>query len=147
MANDLEESMGPGRLSKGGFLGKDEKLGEVLNADDETVKRLGLTHGKIADRLEYFIKAVNCYPERDGKIVDGRFHVSGIVWRGVQPCPWDGTSKYGSIDMTVKNLATEESISFPGLIVHLIREHKFYEGPKSHYRVDPEKAARVLEIK
>jgi hypothetical protein len=37
---------------------------------DETVRKLGVTHDQIAERIEYFIK------------------VSGAVWRGFQCCPW-----------------------------------------------------------
>jgi hypothetical protein len=148
MINHLEESMRPGELSSGGFLGKDERLDDVLKADDETVKRLGLTHEKIADRIEYFIKAVG-YPLPEGKLVDEKYLVGGRVFRGGQGCPWDDAGlmmPHSNVDMFVKNQELNETLSFPGGIVHLIREHHFYEGKQSPYRVDPEKAARVLDL-
>lgn len=36
--------------------------------------------------------------------------------------------------------------SAPGLIIHLIREHHFFEGFGSPYRVDPTELARLLEL-
>jgi len=147
MNENLQDWMRPGKASHGGFLGKEETLEEVLKADDEAVRKLGLTHQQIADRIEYFIIAVQ-YPTNSGKVVDGNFNVTGISCRGWQDCPWgDRIIQYGSMDFTVENLRTREKLSFPGLIVHLIRDHHFYEGKQSPYRVDPEKAARVLEIR
>ena len=46
----------------------------------------------------------------------------------------------------ILNRETGESFTGPGLIVHLIREHHFFEGKESPYRVEPEKAVRVLEL-
>ena len=149
MNNNLEASMKPGKLSDGGFLGSDEKLDEILRADDETVNRLGLTHERIADRLAYFVNAVG-YPSREGRIVDGKYLVGGETWRGGQECPWGDIGfamPNSSVDLYVRNQEIGEQLDFPGGIVHLIREHHFYEGRQSPYRVDPEKAARVLDIK
>ena len=53
---------------------------------------------------------------------------------------------YGDIDFVITNNRTGETLKGPGLIVHLIRDHHFFEGKQSPYRVDPEKAARVLEL-
>jgi hypothetical protein len=145
MTNDLEGSMRPGRLSNGGFLGKNERLDDVLKADDEAVKRLGLTHEKIADRIEYFIKAAGILIST-GKVVDEKYLVGGIISKGIQPCPWNDAMPYCNLEVFVKNLETKEQLDFPGGIVHLIREHHFYEGKQSPYRVDPEKAARVLDL-
>jgi hypothetical protein len=144
---DIEELMRPGRLSTLGFLGPTEKLYEVLREDDETVRRLGLTHEAIADRIEYFIKAVG-YPSLEGVIIDGIYRVGGKVWRGGQECPWKDVSymPYSNMDLFVINTETGERLDFPGGIVHLIRKHHFYEGKESPYRVDPEKAARVLNL-
>lgn len=35
---------------------------------------------------------------------------------------------------------------FPGLIVHLVRDHHFFEGKGTPYRLEPTTAARVLEL-
>ena len=149
MYENIEASMKPGKSSMGGFLGKDEKLDEVQKADDETVTRLGVTHEQIASRIEYFITAVG-YPSREGRVVDGKYLVGGTVWRGGQECPWGDAGSmmpHSSMDLFVKNQELGEQLNFPGGIVHLIRAHQFYEGRESLYRVDPEKAVRVLDVK
>ncbi|MBN2052648.1 hypothetical protein JW756_04040 [Candidatus Woesearchaeota archaeon] len=149
MDKELEDSMMPGMLSSGGFLGRNEKLEDVLREDDKTVKKLGLTHEKIADRIAYLIDAIG-YPRREGKLIDGKYLVGGIVFRGGQKCPWGDAGfmmPNSNVDLYVQNQETGERLDFPGGIVHLIREHHFYEGKKSPYRVDPELAARVLNIK
>ncbi|MEK6868944.1 MAG: hypothetical protein AABX74_01835 [Nanoarchaeota archaeon] len=157
-----------------GFLGRDESLLNVIHEDEEAVARLGVTHDQIADRIEYFIiqygvefskimrdigimplkeriaahKAFNRY------IVVDPFHLASdnsdniTGGRGIQECPWlDGVGDYGDKNLRFDNLRLGETLSFPGLIVHLIREHHFYEGKQSPYRVDPTSAMRVLEIK
>jgi len=145
----LEESMRPGQLSNGGFLGEHEKLDDVLKADDATVRRLGLTHEKIAARIQYFIDKV-CYPTREGSLIDGKYLVGGEVYRGGQECPWGDAGLFmpnSEMDLFVVNQQTGERLKFPGGIVHLIQVHHFHEGKESPYRVDPERAARILEIK
>lgn len=150
MHGNIEEAMRPGKLSMRGFLGENEKLDEVLKADGETIRRLGVTHEQIADRIEYFIHTVSYSPTREGKVVDEKYLVGGTAWRGGQECPWGDAGfmmPYSSMDLFVRNQTINEDLTFPGGIVHLIREHRFYEGKESPYRVDPERAVRVLDIK
>lgn len=142
----LEESMRPGRLSVGGFLGEKEVLDQILKADDEIVKNLGLTHEQIADRIEYFINAVHCYPTNQGELVEGIYLVTGTVYRGSQKCPWGDSMPHSSIDISIKNNLLGEELKLPGAIVHLIKRHQFYEGKESPYRVNPAQAIRVLGI-
>ncbi len=80
------------------------------------------------------------WEHRDGVRV-GDFHVLVETWRGFQDCPWgcpDGDCvKLGFVDFTITNAETGESIKGPGLIAHLIREHQFFEGRGTPYRVSP----------
>jgi hypothetical protein len=144
-ADLLEISMYPGMLSAGGFLGKNECLYDVLRVDDEIVRRLGVTHEKIAERIAYFVNSIG-YPSRNGKILDKKYLAGGTAWRGTQSCPWGDSMPNSSVDLYVRNQSKGEQIDFPGGIVHLILKHHFYEGKGSPYRVDPEKAVRILEI-
>jgi hypothetical protein len=52
--------------------------------------------------------------------------------------------RHASIDWRLTNLETGEELTGPGLVVHLIRDHEFFEGRMSPNRVDPLKLARVL---
>lgn len=48
---DLERAMRPSELSRAGLLGKEERLLEVLAADNEWVVKSGLTHQELARHL------------------------------------------------------------------------------------------------
>ena len=168
--------MRPGALSNGGFLGPKEKLMDVIREDDATLKRLGVTHEQIAENIEELLRVgieeeLACWRSRERKswridrspAIVGHFAVIVKGYLGYQDCPWsffDRSSKpwvhkpctvgsgtrYGDIDFVITNNRTGEELRGPSLIVHLIRDHHFFEGRQSPYRVDPEKAARVLEL-
>ncbi len=145
----IEDRLVPGKSSYLGFLGDGERLDDVLKVDDATVRRLGVSHGKIADRIEYFMKAA-FPPTHEGRVIDERYRLISMSDRGFQECPWDDAGmmpKYGNMEFSITNLETGESLRFPGLIAHLIRAHQFYEGMGSPYRVDPEIVVRVLEVR
>jgi hypothetical protein len=152
---ELEMRMRPGSLSQGGFLGKNEKLQEVMNRDDKTLKELGLTHEEMAARLDALLQAAISSPRRSAVV--GNFSSNIKLFTGFQMCPWSpdihhsqctagGGVDYGSIDWHIKNLRTAEELRGPGLAVHLIRDHHFFEGISSPYRVDPHILASLLEI-
>jgi len=118
---------------------------KVIHDDEETIRNLNTTHNHIADRLEHFLKVA---PFGTPRIIDGNFEARmTAAGFGSQDCPWEDPAYYGGMNYSVKNLRIDETLSFPGLIVHLIREHHFYEGRKSPYRVNPKQAVRVLDIK
>ena len=61
-------------------------------------------------------------------------------------CRAGQTYRYSDVDFLVINRSTGGYLAGPGLIVQLIRDHHFFEGPGSPYRVDPMVAARVLGL-
>jgi hypothetical protein len=71
---------------------------------------------------------------------------SGILYCGYQTCPW-GCDAESDLDFKVENERAGEVVKGPGLIVHLIREHHFFEGLESPYRVSPIKLVKVLELR
>lgn len=144
----LEESMRPGRLSKGWFLGPNESLEAIIREDDDTVKKLGLTHEQIANGIEYLMNE-SLYESRYYKNknrLPSNYVIEVIHYMGFQECPWSDSGEHGSVELRITNKRLGETIFCPGLIVHLIRKHHFFEGKQSPYRVDPEKVVRVLEI-
>jgi hypothetical protein len=153
---ELESRMRPGKLSQGGFLGINEKLNVVLSRDKEIVSALGLTYQELADQLERLIQAGVAARGRPTR-VEKRFEVQVTMYNGFQLCPWTsnlhggqctagGGVRYASLDWNIRNLKTQQQMRGPGMIVHLIRDHHFFEGPASPYRVDPRDLARLLQI-
>lgn len=164
----LEERMHPGKHSEGGFLGPKESLEEILKEDDETVARLGFEHRQIAAALDHFLtfgfqgsrklnKHLDSRMDLNRPIVlfGGTYAIEINMYDGHQDCPWGctkdqdgrhGLSMYGGLDATVTNQKTGEKLKFPGLIIHLISDHHFYEGKESPYRVDPRKVVTFFEL-
>ncbi len=82
-----------------------------------------------------------------GYLIDNIFQIFFAQSRGFQNCPWNCQQPpWGSFDFLLLNRQTGEFIIAPGLIVHLIREHHFFEGLESPYRVEPYKLAQVLGV-
>jgi hypothetical protein len=151
----IEERMRPGSLSKAGFLGPGERLTDVLHEDRETLVRLGLTAREIANGLNALLEPV-VRAKLDSGVV-GQFRVSIRRYRGRQPCPFlDDTEstrceagahlRLASTDWRIRNLQTRDELGGPGLVVHLIGDHQFFEGHGSPYRVEPAKLARLLGL-
>jgi hypothetical protein len=210
--------MRPGAWSHDGFLGEDERLEDVLHADRETLKELGLTAEDLARLLERLLSATDIFwlegsdklnlgaermasarasieaveqtfgpvetqrlpyawvhgftdaelakkihrdssmeipMDRHGRIlgpwaVVGRYEVYEIAFAGKQECPRSRSTEqacaWGGTDWAIRDRHRDLRMRGPSLIVHLIREHGFFEGPASPYRVDPRELAELLLV-
>ncbi|MGM0431731.1 MAG: hypothetical protein ACQEQU_03350 [Spirochaetota bacterium] len=142
----IQEQMRPGVITLDGFLGTDTRnLVDILMEDDGTVRRMGLTHSKIADRMEYFRNE-----GYDGLgefiTVDGHFEVRVDSVRGSLPSPFGGPGMYKKVNTTVRNLNSGKEITYTDLHIHFVRDYGFYEGKGSSYRLEPEQLVEVLEV-
>ena len=140
----VQERMRPGAITRDGFLGADRRtLGEILDEDLAEVQRLGLTHARIAARLNWLRDAgaaglglaVPVPP-------DWEVTVEGV--RGVLPCPFGHPGMLGKATVTVRNTRLDALVRFTDLSIHLIGEHGFYGGRGAAYRLDPGRLARLL---
>lgn len=146
--------MRPGEFSQAGFLGEHERLEEVLARDARALEEENLSAHELADALERLLDAAEGARRRSAR-VDGDFDVSVEVFTGFQICPWapnphsgqctaGGGVRHASVNWRVRNRHSGDELRGPGLIVHLIRAHRFFEGLESPHRVDPLALARVL---
>lgn len=62
------------------------------------------------------------------------------------PCSDGVTYRHGDRDFLIVDRNRRTYLRGSGLLPHLIREHRFFEGAHSRYRLDPERAARVLGL-
>ena len=62
------------------------------------------------------------------------------------PCTSGVTFRHGDRDFLVVDRNRRTYLRGSGLMPHLIREHRFFEGEHSPYRLDPQRAARVLQL-
>ena len=83
-------------------------------------------------------------------LIENLYCVSTVGYYGVQECPFvnpDGKpcQEMTNFDYVIERPDTNTKISFSGLIIHLIRDHKFFEGTV-HYRLEPKQAISLLDI-
>jgi hypothetical protein len=151
----LEEDMRPMAKSdvgsRVGFLGKTEKLLDVLAADNRyVVDELGLTHRDLARHL-HGMAAVGFWQQKHKK-AEAEFQYHGRRYkvvvqasRGIQPSPFrDGTSS--GTNATLTNLDTGKQFQYGLLVPYMIERYGFYEGKGTPYRLDPHAALDVLDF-
>ena len=175
--HELEERMRPGACSEKGFLWPTESLEAVIDHDNQTLIRLGVSHDQIADALEHILQrlqddrdwereakceAPDLYHPRSiphyglgnlpatdvGYLVGSKHQLLIQQYRGWQDCPWGCPIDAGasSFDFLILNRQSGKFVTGPGLIVHLIRKHHFFEGLGTPFRLDPARAVEVLEL-
>jgi hypothetical protein len=142
----IQEQMKPGIITLDGFLGTDERnLIDILVEDDGVVRRSGRTHQDIAERMQYFRDA-----GLDGlgefMSLDDHFEVRVDSVRGKLPSPFGGPGMYEKINTTVRNTALGREITYTDMHIHFVRDHGFYEGHGSPYRIEPEDLIVILEV-
>ncbi|MFP4475178.1 MAG: hypothetical protein ACLFOY_06425 [Desulfatibacillaceae bacterium] len=128
------------------FLGEDDrKLIQILDDDRGRVHALGLTHEDIADRLEELTEAGK-QGLGEPVVVDDRYEVRVDAARGKIPCPFGHPGLYRKTQVRLRRLDTGETLLWTDLALHMVREHGFYQGRDSRYRINPEDARRILDL-
>lgn len=79
------------------------------------------------------------------RVIGGAAYLSVPLDRELPCC---GTHAYrnANLEFLIVHRPTREWLRGSGLLAHLIRDHQFFEGVQSPFRIDPERAARVLQI-
>ncbi len=149
---NLEKRLKPSQDHYGsieGFMGKNENLKSILIEDYNTLKKIGRTYSEIADRIEELM-----FDKQFGKI--GNYKFCGEFTCGEQECPWkDGSTCNQYVMWLIPSndnnpllpgeiYKNKNVIEISGLLPHLIKEHYFFEGKKSRYRVNPEKISKII---
>jgi hypothetical protein len=150
----IEARMRPGALSVRGFLGPNESLRTVMEADFRALENARITFEALAVSLEALIAAASDSSTKEAVV--GTHHVRVQQYLGFQICPWSPDPQhmqcmgrgvhFSSLDWRVENLRTCQVLEGPGLIVHLMHDHHFCEGRESPYRVDPLALAGLLGL-
>lgn len=150
---ELEKDMRPGAKSEvgsvAGFLGPDEKLLDVLAADNMyVVDELGLTHQELAKHLHAIgtIGRWQVAQKKEGTefIYHGRrFKVKMESFR--QPSPFkDGTSCTTNVEL--ENLDTGKKLFYALLVPYMIERYGFYEGKGTFFRVEPRTVIEAFDF-
>ncbi len=141
----IVQNMQPGVITLEGFLGTDRRdLQEILEDDNGIVKRMHLTHQRIAHRMnEFRQKGEKGLGEFIS--VEPHFEVRVDTVRGKLPCPFQHPGIYRKANTTVRNTQLGREITYTDLHIHMIEAHGFYEGKGSRFRLEPKELAEILE--
>lgn len=154
--DELERRMRPGGWSREEFLAPDQSLARVIAADAAFLRQLGLTAEEIADSLERLYEK-GAHSDRFRPVQVEQFWVRIIHSHKMRTCPWAPKQfEWCHVGRGVKYLTTEDfeitntrlgaSLSGTSLCFHLIRDHSFFGGPGTPFRIDPERAVRILDL-
>ncbi len=151
---EIERRMQPGAWDGPGFLRPGTSLLAVQAVDTETTRRLGLDPRAIGARLGELLEAgADSDIGRPASV--GEHHVEILRERGFVTCPWapeefepcpvglgsrPTANRFFVTDPSGRRLAGFE------LSAHLIRDHEFFGGPDTRYRLEPEAIAGVLGL-
>jgi len=147
--------MQPGAWFTHGFLLRGTPLAEVLAEDARTLTALGVTAEEVGLRLTELLgfsaKSDWFRPARTGD-----YKVEIRRRRGLIACPWApdefepcaiGQGGHPTANQfLIRRKGSRQRLEGYELSAHLIRDHAFFGGPGSVFRVEPEKAVEVLGI-
>jgi hypothetical protein len=143
----IQEAMRPGVITRDGFLGRDRRnLVDILEDDEAVVKRMNLTHRRIADRM-LELRDAGMRGLGDFISVEPHYEVRVDSVRGKLPCPFGDPGILPKTNITVRNLEKNSEIIYTDLHIHLIGSHGFYEGKGSPFRLEPAALVDMLDIK
>ncbi|MFA7395767.1 MAG: hypothetical protein WCY81_02115 [Sphaerochaetaceae bacterium] len=142
----IQQQMQPGVITLPGFLGHDKRnLIDILIEDEGTVLRADTSHQKIAERMQYFRDAG---VDGLGEFItlDDTFDVRVDSVRGKLPSPFGGPGMFDKVNTTVVNKKLDKEITFTDLHIHFVRDHGFYEGKGSPFRLEPLDLIHILQV-
>jgi hypothetical protein len=143
----IQEKMKPGLITRDGFLGTDRRnLIDILIEDDETVKRMNLTHQLVAGRM-LELRDAGMRGLGNFITVEPHYEVRVDSVRGKLPCPFGDPGIFPKTNIIVKNIEKNREIVYTDLHIHLIYAHGFYEGKGSVFRLEPQDLVEILDIK
>jgi hypothetical protein len=138
------QRMQPGALTLNGFLGSDTRpLNEIIDDDAKVLARLHYSQEDVAARMEYFFK-ISWETFLGDELVDGKYEVQTDVFRGKLPCPYGHVGLYRKAITSVTNSTNGISVIWTPLNIHMIRDHGFFEGKGSAFRLEPDILVRAI---
>ncbi len=132
----IRKNFQPGEITRDGFLGIDTRhIHDIIRDDLQTLEHKKISPQQIADRLQYFTDKGK--EALENKVAVDTYTVQ-VTWaRGMIPCPFGEPGLHHKITIYLTNTKTGKSITFSQLSIHLIREHGFFAGKGSTFRLDP----------
>lgn len=142
----IQTNMLPGTLSAHGFLGEDARnLADILRADAKTLSQLGISRETLADKMQELTDS--SIPGLGRPVsFNEYFEVESDDYMGRISCPFQDFVKVDKRETRARRLDTGVIMRWTDLNIHMIKEHGFFEGHGSKYRLDPLELARFLKL-
>jgi hypothetical protein len=152
--DEVERRMQPGAWDGPGFLRPGTSLAAVISEDAETARGLGLDPEAIGGRLGELLDAGEG-SDLGRPATVGSFRVEIVRGRGFLTCPW-APEEFAPCPVGLGGGAAANRFTIAGeagrrlegyeLSAHLIRDHGFFGGPGTRYRLEPEAVAAFLGL-
>lgn len=145
----------PGAWDPAGFLMPGSSLAEVLARDAQTLRRLGVEAGALGTRLDDLLRA-GAESDVYAPASAGPYEIEILRQRGGITCPWapgefeacpaGGGATPTANRFRIRHGPSGRTVEGFELSIHLIRDHGFFGGPGTRFRIEPETLAAVLEM-
>jgi hypothetical protein len=140
----LEQMLKASKISGCGFLGYEKRtLWEIIDADAALLEQLGKTKEQIADRMKQ-LSDIARTGLGDWIEVSDKLKVMMNDTRGYIVCPWPHHVRCLKVVTTVQRVDLNASITWSDLNIHLIRDHCFFEGKGSPFRLEPKALVEII---
>lgn len=139
----LTAALLPGGLTRDGFMGSDQRsLDEIIGEDRAALESAGFDAFSIGSRMEELTLAA----------VEGLgapLNLGGATLRADQamgwlPCPFGHPGFLAKTVVTLEDTLTGTTLKWSALGAHLIKDHGFFGGRGSPYRLEPGQLARAV---
>ncbi len=140
----LEAVLRASKLSAEGFLGSDTRsLAEIIDSDSSDIAKLGYTAEQLAEKMQHITDLAEKALENWANI-DDVYQAKVAEAKGRIPCPWPHLFHCQKRVTVLRNTKTSLEISWSDLNIHLIKEHGFFEGKGSPFRIEPKQLIEML---
>ena len=138
--------MAPGVITLDGFIGDDNRsLDEIIEADRATLSQLGVTPEVVGTHLERLtiaaLSTLGTTSEVEG------FELRATEAMGKSPCPFMHPGLFPKATIYGESMSCGITLCWTVLTAHLIKEHGFFQGIGSPYRIEPGELVEFLSGK
>jgi hypothetical protein len=138
----LRQRFEPGVLGREGFLGTDLRaVADIVAADEAILATAGLTARQVGELLQRIFEAAEAAIETRVSLGGGSVTAQMVEGMGRISCPFACGARSRKGELTIE-FGTQSLLLTP-LSIHLIREHGFFQGRGSRYRLEPATAAEL----
>ena len=134
------------KLIQGNYMrGESRGLSRLIDDDKALVSSLDLDMEIVTNLLDRLYHEA-CAGMGDPVQVDGKYEVSLREDRGKMACPWSDRYFAPKALVSARNIKNDRTIRFSVLGLHMIKQHGFFQGIGSPFRIEPQDLKSFFEL-